>query len=199
MLQFVIIHILMETQIAIREVIDKYMMVGSGRRTKCSPDLIEDIILLISRGLSIRDTCAMVGITNSTYLHWMNRGNKELKRLEQTFGTWEVSDIEPSEAIFLLFSINVKKAIPARKMELINRIRIAGQDPKSWQANAWILERIHPDEFGRKTQVEVKDWRSELIELIKNGQVTFEVLEDEFGQEDAKRLYESAGVESTSG
>ncbi len=83
-----------------------------------------------------------------------------------------------------------------RKAIYIGRIEEAGRDPRNWTAVAWLLERLHPDEFGRKTKFEVKhiDWRDEIIEGIKSG-LDYETIAETLGDEETERLYERAGVD----
>jgi transposase len=38
---------------------------------------------------------------------------------------------------------------------MLARIEIASQEPKTWQAAAWKLERLWPDQYGRSTRLEV--------------------------------------------
>jgi hypothetical protein len=54
------------------------------------------------------------------------------------------------------FYARVKKAKTAGKLRLVKRVRNA----KPWQAAAWILERTHGKEFGRKDVREVRQKRT---------------------------------------
>ena len=38
---------------------------------------------------------------------------------------------------------------------MLARIEIASQEPKTWQAAAWKLERMFPDQYGRSTRMEI--------------------------------------------
>jgi hypothetical protein len=41
-------------------------------------------------------------------------------------------------------------------MELLAQIELAGKNPQQWQANAWLLERLYPDEFGQVRQLNLR-------------------------------------------
>lgn len=63
-----------------------------------------------------------------------------------------------------------------------------------WQAAAWLLERLHPDEFGKRSRLDVHTWQHELSELIRSGLVTVEEVEEELGPDLAAEFFESAGL-----
>ena len=64
----------------------------------------------------------------------------------------------------------------------------------TWQAAAWLLERIHPNEFGRRTRIDVHQWQHEVLELYEAGAISAAEIIDELGEEIAKELFESAGI-----
>jgi hypothetical protein len=49
------------------------------------------------------------------------------------------------------------------------------------------------------SRVKVDDWRSEIIDLLKQGKITISQVEDEFGAEVAKELVESRGTSVVDG
>lgn len=169
-----------------------------GRRTKCTPEVIQEIAVRIARdGCTYTDAAKLSGISVITFHRWMKRGRVEQERLGLLgYDSEDVEFINVVELPYLNFFETIDKAIPLRKALLVSRIRDAGADPRNWTANAWLLERMHPDEFGRKTRLDIKqiDWRDEVIELIKQG-VEFEIVADKVGENEAKQLFERAGVE----
>ncbi len=169
----------------------------SGRRTKCTAEVIQEIAVRIARdGSTQKDAALLSGISESVFYRWMARGRKERLRLEGLgVENFEKDLADSVELPFLeLFEV-VGKAIPLRKALLVERIRNAGKDPRNWTANAWLLERLHPDEFGRKTRLEISrvPWREEVIGLIKQG-ITFETVAAKVGDGEARELFERAGV-----
>lgn len=162
----------------------------TGRKTLCTPELIDYLFEKISTGSTVKAACAMAILTESSYYSWMARGQKESKRLEQD----NAYPIE-KESIYLDFMESMKKAIPFRKDILMKRIIIAGEE--NWQANAWMLERLHPDEYGKRTIVKIETWETEIIELIRQGTVTFDQVEAKLGTDTARRLFDRSGETGT--
>lgn len=177
-----------------------YVYEKHGRRTKCTEEVVRQIFVHIARdGATAKDAIAMAGIGEPAYYKWMRRGRKERDRLVSlgVEGDYKDSElVDPNELPYLVLLEAVDKAIPMRKAILVQRIRTAGKDPRNWTANAWLLERLHPEEFGRKTRLDVRqvDWRDEVVELIKQG-VEFGLVAEKIGEEHARQLFERAGVE----
>ncbi len=169
-----------------------------GRRTLCTPEIIEAIAKYIAEGSTQKDAAILAGVSESVFYRWMTRGRKELARLE-ALGIDEIDRefITPEELPFLELFEMVNKATPFRKAALLDRIQLAAKDPRNWTAAAWLLERLHPDEFGRKTRLEITrvPWREEVIGLIKQG-VTYETVAAKVGDAEAREIFERAGVES---
>ena len=113
-------------------------------KTICTNELTKEIEQAIVTGLSYRDACEVVGINESTFYKWIQRGEAELERVA------DGGDVAESEQPFVQFVNTIKKAIPKRKSTLLHKIRT----DESWQSAAWLLERIHPDEFSRHVKVE---------------------------------------------
>ncbi len=161
-----------------------------GRRSKCTPELIEEISYHIAvGGLTQKDAAAIVGIDISAIYRYMKRGREEFERVDG-----ERTNVLPAELNYYDFYNALTKAIPHRKETLL--MRIAAHGERSWQPLAWILERTYPEEYGKRTKVEISDWRSDVIELIKQG-VDFDVIAEGIGEEDARRLFAKAGMDSS--
>lgn len=81
------------------------------------------------------ETCAAFGgVSYDTLNEWMKKGER-LKRGK-----------------FFNFSESIKKAKAQAELLLVERIHDHGE--KEWQANAWILERRHPERWGRRERHE---------------------------------------------
>lgn len=144
-----------------------------GRRTKLTKEIQGALVEGVGLGLKIEDMCALAGIGQSTYFSWLDKGeNGKVK-------------------IYMEFLEAIKRAQPQRKKTLLGRIYQAAcggkiiKDKKTttryeggeivstdvvesehevapdWKADAWMLERGFPDEFGRRYQVDVTDWRKQ--------------------------------------
>lgn len=97
-------------------------------KTKLTYELIETMAELKGKGLSNKDVCAAVGISEQTLYRWLRK---------------------PSTKLHRSLCESLKKAEAARKEALLQRIYDASEKPQSWTAAAWLLERQYPDEFGR--------------------------------------------------
>lgn len=95
-------------------------------------------------GLSNRDSAALAGISESAFYEWIQRGEAELERLAKN----PRARPRENERPFVEFAEAVKRAVPTRKRALVSTIRLASH--RQWQAAAWLLERLHPGEFGQK-------------------------------------------------
>lgn len=160
----------------------------TGRKTLCTPETIKAITDNIILGMSNRDACALSGIDASTFYIWLQRGEAEHNRLQ----TSPKRAVRPREAPFLNFFNAIKKAIPQRKQSLILQIRMAAREPQHWQAAAWLLERIHPDEFARKDRLDVT-WQREAERLGIDVSQEFQQLIEKFADlgdsaDDGRRL-----------
>ena len=123
------------------------------------------LLKYISQGIPIKHACAAVGVPTVTFYDWMKRGE------------------ENKSAQFVDFHREVEKAKAVAVMRNVAFIQAAA--PETWQAAAWLLERTHPEEFGRdrqnvtvavqnNTQVVVSE---NIKERIKKYESLFEDLE----------------------
>ena len=94
-----------------------------GRRGKYSTETVEKIVEAIRMGATQALACEYAGITTATFHEWMNN--------------------KPE------FFDAIKHAEGAGAVELLARIRREA-DNGVWQAAAWILERRHPEMYGRR-------------------------------------------------
>lgn len=102
---------------------------------------------ILQRGLPKCDACTAAGITDKTAENWMKRGERFAKKEDRG------EAVPEAEAPFVRFFREAKKAAAMGKAELVDIIRtkaLDAKDPKAWCAAAWLLERMHPQQFGRK-------------------------------------------------
>lgn len=197
-------------------------MATNGRKTICTPEIIKSVGDLISAGNSNVDASILSGIGESTFYRWLQRGQAEIDRISVN----PRLKVRKREQPFVDFWEYVKKAIPKRKAIWIGRIQkasIGGEEiletkekyetidgeqvltertitvkhrHAEWQATAWLLERVHYDEFGKRSRVDVVDWRQEVRELWDTGQLTREDVINELGPEDATDFFISEGIQA---
>lgn len=98
------------------------------RKTKATPKTIKIILDAISQGLTQRDASVLAGIS------------------EDTLSLWKKKDSD--------FSEQMRQKEIEYKLSLVQSIKEAGK--KSWQANAWLLERKWKDEFSPKSKLDLQ-------------------------------------------
>lgn len=98
-------------------------------RTKLTYELIEQMAALKADGLSNKDVCRAVGISEQTFYRWTQDPKNKLQR--------ELCE-------------RLKKEESQFKQTLLTTIRSAAlEKTQHWTAAAWLLERSFPDEYGR--------------------------------------------------
>lgn len=107
-----------------------------GRTTKLSDELVEELVQLLNAGNYIGVACAAVGLSRRTFQVWMERGANE------------------SEGALHAFRTKIEQSLA--RGEARNVAQIANAARANWQAAAWLLERQHPERWGR-TSVRLRD------------------------------------------
>lgn len=147
-----------------------------ARPTKLTDAMQKAILEGIRLGLTYERSAEFSGITGRTFYNWKARGEKA------------------KSGRYFQFVHALKKAEIEGETECLRLIKAAAQEPRHWQASAWLLERRYPDRYGKRIRQDIYDARQPVIELVKNGTVTFEQAENEFGSELARELFATAGV-----
>ena len=117
-------------------------MAGPGRPTKFTPAVRRAILKAIGNGNTYLDAAECAGISKELLRQWIKKGKSQ----------------EPDNAEFLAFFARIKKAKARARMIAVRNIRAAGR--KQWQAFAWWLERMYPEDWG--------DHKREIRELLKD-------------------------------
>ena len=111
-----------------------------GRHTLLDDNTKNIILEYISKGNYVRTACLAAGIGESTYYSW-------LQKAEHPGDNGNELQVELLEEL--------KKARQQNITERVRRIQEAGEKPQNWPANAWLLERMEPSEYGRRMELEV--------------------------------------------
>lgn len=141
---------------------------AGGRRSKLTPAIHEDIVTMISGGMNFKDAAAANGIGERTFHEWRQRGEHAVieherreamsvaalraecrgLKLPATGNKQTILDrLGAQEDPFAQFAQAIKKAEAARKFVWLGEIGTA----EDWKAKAWLLERLYPHEFSRRT------------------------------------------------
>lgn len=108
-----------------------------GAKEKCNKELADAAYKMRKDGLTIKEIATCCGIAEKTAHEWLHYPKSENQRE---------------------FSQSIKRAESDLKRELVNSIRSAGIYNRkagiegSWQADAWLLERMLPMEFSLRDQ-----------------------------------------------
>ena len=109
-----------------------------ARPTKLSPEIIESVAEGVASGMPFCHAAVAAGISERSFFKYQKIGKED-----------EEAGIDSE---FAQFARAMKKAEAEAIRANLEIITMAAVD--SWQAAAWILERRHPDQFGRRTRLE---------------------------------------------
>lgn len=112
-----------------------------GRPTKLTPETAARVVHHVLQGNYIKTACAEAGITPQTLKNWMARASELLGDPELDLAT-----LPPEERIFVDFFAVLKVAEAGAESRLLRR---AVRGEKGWQAAMTVLERRHPEMWGR--------------------------------------------------
>ncbi|NUN47678.1 MAG: hypothetical protein HUU15_02455 [Candidatus Brocadiae bacterium] len=106
-----------------------------ARRDKLTPEIQEKVVQAIALGATYEVAATYSGIRRETIWRWVKRGEGE------------------RSGRYKAFADAVKAADGKSAVQALANIRAAAKG--SWQANAWLLERRYPEQYGRG-KLEVK-------------------------------------------
>ena len=112
-----------------------------GEPRRLTPDVQQHIIDFITDGNYPETSAILAGIPRRTFQRWLHDGRQDLD-----------NGLEDSSVARLTCAVEKARAeCVARK---VKRVQQAGE--KSWQADAWWLERNLPHLYGRNQRIEVE-------------------------------------------
>jgi len=135
-----------------------------SRPTLLTKEMQKEICGYIENGNTFVTAYKLAGISESIFYLWKQLGEKDL--------------LEGNETIYSEFLASIKKAEEKFKAWNIQQIMNAGKKPQYWHANAWLLERKYPDEFGKKEKQE------------HSGKIKIEKIPPEERKKEIERLIE---------
>ena len=112
-----------------------------GEPRRLTPDVQQRIIDFISEGNYPETSAILAGIPRRTFQRWMHDGRQDLDQ-----------GVEDSSVPRL--ALDVEKARAKCVAQKVKRVQAAGE--KSWQADAWWLERNLPHLYGRNQRIEIE-------------------------------------------
>lgn len=122
--------------------------------------ITKNIAGLIAAGNPVKAACWATGVSEATFYLWQEKGEAIAREIEAADDPEAArAGLDEASAAYLEFYEAIKRARGAAIASRIKVIRQAADDG-TWQAAAWWLERMYPDEFGRRERIEVKDDRA---------------------------------------
>ncbi len=106
-----------------------------GRKPKLTPEIQEAVVQAISIGATYEVAASFARLSRETVRRWVKRGDAD------------------GEGSYYAFAVAVREAEGKAAAQCLALIRAAAKS--NWQAAAWLLERRHPDAYGR-TKLDVK-------------------------------------------
>lgn len=120
-----------------------------GRPLLLTPEMANQIGAILQLGLPIQDACDAAGISDQTYLNWFNEGERLSAKTEKA-----KSRFTAKQKLLLGFFGTCKAARATGKVSLVNELNLIALNrahPKQAYVLSWLLERMHPVQFGRRT------------------------------------------------
>ncbi len=184
-----------------------------GRPTLLTKALQNKIVAALNTGATIVDVCASIPLHKDTFYTWLKRG--ELGEVPFADFTDAISraqqDAKMAAMKALRVAMNPHQAVSetvetfaetrldreGKPYEYVKKVekRTVTKFAGDWRAAIEYLKRRHYAEWGDRSKVD--DWRSEAVALIREGRLSYEALIEEFGREEADRLFVSAGISGT--
>lgn len=129
-----------------QDIVKKYN--PNRRPPKLSDKVAGAIMNALRDGNTIGVAASAGGVSRRTLYYWLERGDKA----RDLISAGEEDQLNPWDEMYIIFLEAIEEAQAAIQQELMQRINAAGV--KSWQANAWILERRWPDDYSLRQKVE---------------------------------------------
>ena len=114
-----------------------------GRKKKLTPEMQKNICNFIAHGIPLGHAANVAGISSTTFYDWYRKGENA------------------KSGRYYDFYVAVEKAKSQAVALRLDNIRKAGEDG-NWQADAWWLERIDPDNFAKKNFINMESENTNL-------------------------------------
>lgn len=132
-----------------------------GRPSLLTPERQETICATLRVFGTVAMACKRAGIDDSTYYKWMEKGRV-------------------GEPGYVEFFNAVEKAKADGQTLALAEIVKAGK--KQWQANAWLLERTMPQDFGRKDRLDLGNADGKPLEIAVTTVSMNDLVNDDEGR-----------------
>jgi hypothetical protein len=185
-------------------------VIGRPTELERRPELREQIAAALQSGNTIETVCNLVGIANSSFYEWMGRAeNADPENPRDKIYTEFSKAVKKAQGFAVALRIQrIEKAGKGGDIATVKRtfkteigkdgqpIQVLASEETTytrpqWQADAWVLERSHPDQWGRRLDINAKVQKmnnEELEKYILEGiLVDPDEEEDELAEEEEER------------
>lgn len=140
----------------------------AGNKTRCNKKVVDLLTKARRLGLPLSQAAKHVGVNEGTVYIWLRKGKEAIQSGHGGIYRQLVEDLDRAEADRAADSLlRIHQA--AKGGEVVERTTTTITDaqgnqttrtverklPADWKADAFFLERRHPDEFGRRLRQEV--------------------------------------------
>jgi len=134
----------------------KYPRARVGGPSVISRKLVDQIEQVLSVGVHMETASAFCGISRTLFQSWLRTGRRLERDLEK--GKIDPHTLDEQGYLLLEFLSTVERSIASVVIRKAARIEKAGAGDEAvgrnpvWQADAWWLERTHPQHYGFKRE-----------------------------------------------
>lgn len=126
-------------------------MAGIGRPLKLTPEAKKAILEGVELGMAEEHAAPLGGVHSGTFRAWKYRGEDERAEGKDTIYTQFLADLEEAKMRGLRSCIATIKAASRGWPDATGK----ATERREWAAAAWLAERRHPEQYGRKWRAEV--------------------------------------------
>lgn len=120
---------------------------AGGRNSRLTDELKKEILLLVGSGLYLKQVCEYVGVSESTIYYWLQRGSKEILRLESNPRSKPLEKEKP----YVDFFYDMKRAENQSEVRAVSSWQTAMRD--DWRAAREFLARRFPDRWSPRLEI----------------------------------------------
>jgi len=142
-----------------------------GRKTLLTPEKIKIISQLLKKGMSNRDCCNFLNVSEVSFYSWINHA----KEIEEKVNSNKYSP-NKKEKLLLNFLYTLKKSQVEFKEFHLDKIANA----KEWQSSSWLLANKFPNEFSLNRHTENGGVKNQTINIISSEKLDgiFKLIQD---------------------
>lgn len=126
-----------------------------GRQARAyTPEVAARIVELVSAGVPIEHAVSAAGVSKATFYRWM-----------------QLAESGKAGGKVATHYIDLRDAVEKARSEAVahNVAIVEAAAPKNWQAAAWWLERVHPEQFARRDGMAVGIHSDVQVRVVVEG------------------------------